>query len=245
MRSGRISVVAPCLNEENNVEVLYDRLKRACAARGIDFELVLIDDGSTDNTWRKCLELKDRFPLNVVTAQHDTNLGIPQAWRTGLDNAQGEYVCLIDSDLQNPPESVVNLHEVLLKTKCDFVRGVRIPSHNDHPLRRIMSKLLNHLLNVSFGMKSKDNKSGFIIGSKQEMIRIIDHSGKYRYFQTFIGVSAHYWGYSVIELPTPFHRRHSGTSFLNGKSIAVIFDVLSDIKVAREEFSPRHRQGNE
>lgn len=245
MISGRISVIAPCLNEENNVDVLYDRLWRACTSRGIDFELVLIDDGSTDNTWKKCLELKDRSPLNIVTAQHDTNLGIPKAWRTGLDHAQGDYVCLIDSDLQNPPEYVVDLYEVLLKTNSNFVRGVRIPSHNDHPLRRLMSRLLNHLLNASFGMKSKDNKSGFIIGSKREMARIINHSGKYRHFQTFIGVSAHYRGYTVTELPTPFHRRHSGTSFLDGRSIAVILDVLFDIKVARKEFPPRQRQSNE
>ena len=236
MICGRISVVAPCLNEEDNVELLFNRLARACILKEIDFELVLVDDGSTDGTWKKFLELKSLFPNSVVIVQHETNSGIPKAWKTGVDNAGGEYICLIDSDLQNPPECVVELFEAILKSGFDFVRGVRIPTNKEQPLRMIMSKSLNFILNVSFGMKSRDNKSGFVMGCREKMTKIIEHSGSYQHFQTFIGVAAHCRGYSVIEVPTPFERRHTGTSFLTGKSLSTVLGVLSDIRVARREF---------
>lgn len=232
----RISVVAPCLNEEDNVRVLYSRLASACLAHGIDFELVLVDDGSTDQTWPRCLELRNSHPDNVVCVQHEVNKGIPGAWETGVANARGEYICLIDSDLQNPPECVVDLYKAMIASQSDIARGVRVPTNKEQPLRVLMSKSLNLVLNLSFRMKSSDNKSGFVLGPSVKMARIIDHSGQYKHFQTFIGVSAHCQGFSVVEVPTPFDRRHSGTSFLAGKSITTVLGVLSDIKEARREF---------
>lgn len=245
MISGRISVVAPCLNEEDNVEVLYVRLSRECYSRGIDFELVLVDDGSTDDTWKKCVELRDQFPLRVVIAQHEMNLGIPKAWQTGLEKAQGDLVCLIDSDLQNPPECVAKLHDTYVANDYDFVRGVRIPNKENYPLRRVASKVLNSILNRSFGMDSLDNKSGFLLGSREKMSRIIQHSGKYRHFQTFIGVSARCRGYSVMEVPTPFELRQSGVSFLDGNVFRTVLNVLADLREARKEFRFERHISNE
>lgn len=238
----RLSLVAPCLNEEGNVDELASRFFKAAAVRGIAVEVVFVDDGSTDRTWETLIGLREIHGNRIALVQHTANYGIPQAWISGTEASKGELVCLIDSDLQNPPEAVIDLLNAFEGSDMDLVRGVRLPVSRQSRARIVYSRALNTLLNATFGMMSADNKSGFILTSRAHMLQLVRHSGHYRHYQTFIGVAAHAQNLRTIEIPTPFEDRRAGISFLSGRSLRVVREVIGDIPQACSEFGWRFRR---
>jgi len=106
MATVELSVIAPCYNEEHNVETLVRRTLDTFKAMGVRGELVLIDDGSRDRTWERITEAMEAHPQEVRGVRHIKNRGIEGGWSSGLDNASADVICLIDSDLQNRPEDI-------------------------------------------------------------------------------------------------------------------------------------------
>jgi phenylacetate-CoA ligase len=237
-----ISLVAPCLNEEENVGELCRRFLAAAQRERIDSEVILVDDGSTDRTWQVMMHLEAEHKPLIKVIQHSTNRGIPQSWITGVENAQGRIVCLIDSDLQNPPEAVFTLYAAYITNDTQLVRGVRLPAARPPLSRLLFSRALNALLNLTFGMKSRDNKSGFLLADRATMLDLVRHKGHYQHYQTFIGVSAHAQSLRTIEVLTPFNDRRAGVSFLTGRTRRIIFQVAQDIPKACREFGWRYRR---
>jgi phenylacetate-CoA ligase len=231
-----LSVIAPCLNEEVNIPVLSERLFAATDESGIPTELVLVDDGSTDGTWQAIQRLQESRGDSVVGVRHPTNFGISESWRTGLDSARGTYACFIDADLQNPPEEVVTLYRRLLSSPFDIVQGFRSSIGRLRDSRLVFSKVLNFLLNATFGMRARDNKSGFVLGSRAVMTDVLDHRRKYRHFQTFVTVSAKAKGYSILEVETLFESRNAGRSFIDASVWRVVGQALRDFAPAFVEF---------
>lgn len=231
-----ISLVAPCLNEEENVAVLAKRFFDASRQHPYTVEIVFVDDGSTDSTASKIESLMEEYGERVRLVRHPRNQGIPKSWISGWEASRGTHVCLIDSDLQNPPEAVFEMFHSLRLSSADYVQAVRRPAIRRNFSRVLMSRLLNSILNHVFKMSARDNKSGFILTDHNKMRSILEHHGIYRHFQTFVGVSANAKGFSAIEIDTPFEDRRAGVSFLAGKSVRVAVEVLRDIRVARQEF---------
>jgi phenylacetate-CoA ligase len=231
-----LSVIAPCLNEEVNIPVLADRLFAATDESGIPTELVLVDDGSTDGTWQTIRRLRESRGDSVVGVRHSSNFGISESWRTGLDSARGTYACFIDADLQNPPEEVVTLYRRLLSSPSDIVQGFRSSIGRLRDSRLVFSKVLNLLLNTTFGMRARDNKSGFVLGPRAVLTDVLDHRRKYRHFQTFVTVSAKAKGYSILEVETLFESRNAGRSFIDASVWRVVRQALRDFAPAFVEF---------
>jgi phenylacetate-CoA ligase len=236
-----LSLVAPCLNEQENVSILARRFFAAAEAHRFQVEVVFVDDGSTDLTWERIQALEQEFQGTVRSVRHLINRGIPQGWISGVELARGRFVCLIDSDLQNPPESAIEMLIAIQSNNVDLVRGVRNPLKTQPKSRVIMSKTLNWVLNFTFDMNSSDNKSGFLLGHRNVVRTVVNHTGQYRHYQTFVGVAAHSRRYSTLEMETPFEDRRSGISFLSGRSIGVILEVFSDIPEAQREFGSRFK----
>jgi phenylacetate-CoA ligase len=231
-----LSVIAPCLNEEVNIPVLAERLFAATDESGISTELVLVDDGSTDGTWQAIERLRESRGDSVVGVRHMSNFGISESWRTGLDSARGTYACFIDADLQNPPEEVVTLYRRLLSSPFDIVQGFRSSIGRLRDSRLVFSKVLNLLLNATFGMRARDNKSGFLLGPSAVLMDVVDHRRKYRHFQTFVTVSAKAKGYSILEVETLFESRNAGRSFIDASVWRVVRQALRDFAPAFVEF---------
>ena len=236
-----LSLIAPCLNEQENVRILAERFLSAAESHSLQVEVVFVDDGSTDFTWERLEELQQEHPGKIELVRHSSNRGIPQGWISGVEASAGRLVCLIDSDLQNPPESVFDLYSAFQNDAPDFVRGVRCPVRQQPRVRVLMSRTLNIVLNFVFGMASADNKSGFLLGRREAMLDIVRHKGHYTHFQTFIGVAAHSKGYRTIEIDTPFEDRRNGISFLSGNSLRVVRQVFGDIPEAQWEYGSNFR----
>ena len=228
-----LSVIAPCYNEEGNIETLADRTLATFDAMGISAELVLIDDASRDGTWdqiSRCI----RGDARIRGFRHGANGGMVSAWRTALNVSRGELVCLIDADLQNRPEDIARLREAFLKGSRDVVQAVRLPAEGVRRLS-LFSGGLNRLLNVTFGTRLRDNKSGFVLCRRETLTRILEHRYRYRYFQCFIAVSAAAQGLTIGELETVFEQRRCGQSFLSSFPVLVSARIVWELIKFRVE----------
>jgi phenylacetate-CoA ligase len=207
-----LSVIAPCFNEEGNIHLLAARTLATFDLMGVQAELILVDDGSADLTWPRIQACEQSDP-RVRGVRHVRNQGMEGAWRTGLTAAKGERVCLIDADLQNRPEDIARLDDAFVQGRADVIQAVRHSIVIDR-CRGLLSKGLNLLLNRLFGMRSRDNKSGFILCRREVLADILRHRFHYRYYQCFIGPAAYLRGYTIDEVETVFESRHAGQSFI-------------------------------
>ncbi|MFO0550911.1 MAG: glycosyltransferase [Polyangiaceae bacterium] len=211
-----LSVIAPCLNEALNLRELAARLIAVFDRGGFHGEVVLVDDGSTDDTAAVIRELELEYPNRVSGVFHHSNRGIAEAWRSGAQHARGRLVATIDADLQYQPEDLLRLRRTLLESSVDIVQGFRSPVGRRRDERYTLSRGFNALLNGVFGMRLRDNKSGFVMCSREVFADLLSYRGRYFYWQSFIMVAAHAKGYAYKEIETLFEQRRQGTSFLAG-----------------------------
>ena len=231
----QVSLVAPCFNEQDNVEVLADRFLTCMIGAGIQAEIVFVDDGSLDSTREVIVKLANKNEM-IRYEFHQQNQGIATAWSTGIMSSRGKYVCLIDSDLQNPPEEVLKLYQTIVREQCDFVQGIRVPFHRQPLNRRVISRGFNLILNLVFQMNAKDNKSGFVLASKNCLQEVTKHDSSYHHFQSFISISAKSHGFTICEVETQFMNRLNGESYLSGRTLNTMLVSIVDIYRARREF---------
>jgi phenylacetate-CoA ligase len=230
-----ISIITPCLNEEGNVISLFERINNALEQN--KFELIYVNDGSTDLTKIQIQNLLRNNPENIRLVNHEHNLGITNAWVSGVKIAKGEYVCLIDADLQNPPESIPSLLLALEESQSDFAQGVRSSIGRVKDQRMFLSRSLNTLLNFFFLQNAKDSKSGFILGKTHLLKQTLDTRPEVKHFQTFLGVAVRSLGFRVVEVETLFQSRQVGSSFISGlKSIRISIEALLDFPKAFKRY---------
>jgi phenylacetate-CoA ligase len=239
----QLSVVAPCFNEAQNLPELVARLNQTFQRKNIPGEIVLVNDGSRDDTGAVIDELARENP-NVVGVHHPVNRGIEAAWRSGLQAARGVYVCFIDADLQHLPEDVYRLLREIQLSRADLVQGYRSSVGRLRDSRFILSKGLNLLLNLLFGMDMRDNKSGFVIARKEVLEDVLAHRYRYRYFQTFITVSATAKGYTTRSIETLFESRLLGKSFLSRFPAKVVLWSFVDLAKGFVEFRLARKKEN-
>ncbi len=242
MSTVELSVIVPCLNESANLPELVRRMGEvfrvgnflpaadsgAGAAQAVRAELILVDDGSTDGSIELMRDLAARHPF-VRPQFHPRNRGIAAAWRTGAEAALGQHVCIIDADLQYQPEDILRLRRELLWSNCDIVQGFRSAVGREKDPRYYYSRGLNVLLNGLFDMRLADNKSGFVLCSREVFLDLLDYRGHYAYWQTFIMVAAHAKGYTYKEIETLFESRKAGVSFLASHPLRPVVRTLADL----------------
>src|SRR5471032_2100211 len=137
----KYSIVVPFHNEEDNVTALYDRVKNVMEAVGETFELVFVDDGSRDRTYRLLEEIA-AVDSRVLVIKLRRNFGQTSALAAGFDHAQGEFILAMDGDLQHDPDEVPNFLEKL-EEGYDVVSGWRKERIDNFVFRRIPSHVAN------------------------------------------------------------------------------------------------------
>ena len=138
-----LSLVCPCYNEEKVIDHFLRKIEEVLGQSGCSYEILFVNDGSTDGTFQKLLEAKERNP-HIRILNLSRNFGKEAALTAGLDHARGEAVVPIDVDLQHPPETIL---EFLKKWRegHDVVVGKRITRTGEHPLKKLSAKLFYDL----------------------------------------------------------------------------------------------------
>ncbi len=229
-----LSIIAPCFNEEKALPLLAARIAAARAALGGAIELVLVDDGSRDDTWLVIQRLRETYDF-ITPARHGGNRGIVAGWRTGLAASRGRLVATIDADLQYRPEDIPALRASLDAAGADLAQGARVKEVDRPPLRKFMTAGLSWALNLLFGMRLRDNKSGFLLGRREVFADILTTRFQYRMFQHFIAVAAHAKGYRIVQTPIVFDPRAAGVSFIS-QPWRFALGVLADLPLALWEY---------
>jgi phenylacetate-CoA ligase len=239
-----LSVLVPCLNEAAGLARLVAQVQAALRAPVLaeagPSELILVDDGSQDGTWEAIERLRGSHP-HLGAVRHARNLGIPAAWTSGLAAARGEWICVIDADLQYEPSEIWRLWEALRRTDADIVQGARADDDRRRDLRFLLSRGLCVLLNAAFGMSLRDNKSGFFLCHRRVLATLLRFRQRYRHWQCFVMVAAHHHGYRIHEIETPFRPRHAGRSAFGTLALGPSLAVMLDLPTALREYPPLRR----
>ena len=233
-----LSVVVPCLNEEANIPELVTRVGEAFKVGELDGELVLVDDGSTDDTWAVIERMTAQYSF-VVGRRHLQNRGIALSWKTGVTTARGDLVAILDADLQYQPEDLLRLYREKLRSNVDVMQGWRSAVGRDRGPRYYYSRGFNFLLNAAFGMSLTDNKSGFVLTDRAIFEELLSYRGSYHYWQSFIMVAAHSKGYTYKQIETLFEPRRAGKSFLDDAPVMPIVKSFVDLGRALFEYRLR------
>lgn len=147
----QLSLVICVYNEELNIEPLSEQIKTAL--KGYDYEAIFVDDGSTDTTREKIRAINDE---RFVLVELKRNYGQSSALQAGIDHAEGEYVVLLDGDLQNDPADIPMMLKMCKEEEWDMVAGVRANRKDGAFLRKIPSKIANYIIRESTGTKMRD-----------------------------------------------------------------------------------------
>ncbi|MBI4697474.1 MAG: glycosyltransferase family 2 protein [Nitrospirae bacterium] len=216
-----VSIVIPLHNEEENVTELYTSLKSVMNTQGNDYELLFIDDGSTDKTL-ELLEPLEEKDTKVKILRFRRNFGKAAAWAAGFDHANGEVIVTIDGDLQNDPKDIPKL--VSLIGEYDVVNGWRRYRQDPFLIRRFPSKIANWLISKVTGVRLRDYGSG-LKAFKAEVVKNINIYGE---LHRFIPAVASWYGVKIKEVETIHHpRRHGKSKYGISRTLMVILDLIT------------------
>ncbi len=221
-----ISVVVPVMNEEQNIRPLYEKLSAQLDALGQHYEIIFIDDGSTDRTFLELKALHAEHAGTVHVIRFRRNFGKTPALVAGFSRCRGEVIITMDGDLQDDPEEIPRFLQKL-DEGYDLVSGWKFPRH-DPITKTFPSRVFNGMVSTMTGVHLHDINNGFKV-YRHELIE--DSQLKlYGEFHRFVPVMAHWRGYSVTEIKVRHHPRKYGVSKFGarrfGRGLIDLMNVL-------------------
>ncbi len=213
-----ISVVVPLLNEQDSLEELFYRIKKVCEQNDYSFEVIFVDDGSTDDSWQ-IIEYIANFNPEVKGIKFRKNYGKSPALSAAFKEVKGEVVITMDADLQDFPEEIPSLYNMLKNQKADIVSGWKENRQDNKLTKNLPSKLFNGVARKTSGVKLHD----FNCGLKAYRWEVTQNIELYGDMHRYIPVLAKNAGYSrIIEKKVKHQARKYGVSkfganrFVNG-----------------------------
>lgn len=235
-----ISIVIPLYNEEESLPELVAWIERVCAENGYTHEVIMVDDGSTDNSWKIVEQLSLEYPA-VKGIRFQRNYGKSPALYEGFKATEGSVVITMDADLQDSPDEIPGLYKMITEEGYDLVSGWKKVRYDNALTKNLPSKLYNSVNRRLTGLKLHDMNCG-LKAYKRKVIKSIEVYGE---MHRFIPVLAKNAGFRKIGEKVVVHRaRKYGVSkfgwerFING-----FLDLLSLQFVSRFGKKPMHLFG--
>lgn len=206
-----LSIVVPCYNEEGNVELFYEEVQRVFKGKKIKYEIVFVNDGSSDNTLNRLTDIVNQKKQNIKVINFSRNFGKEAAMYAGLKEAEGELVTIIDADLQQRPELILRMIDILNENEqFDSVAAFQEVRKEGKVLtffKDTFYKVINSMSTVPFVQGASD----FRTFRRKVVDSILELSEYHRFSKgifSFVGYNTYYLPYEVEE-------RNSGTSKWN------------------------------
>lgn len=199
-----LSIVVPVFNEEANILPLTREIQSVFIGAGYDYELVFVDDGSSDNTWEK-IRLAREIDPHVRGLRHERNAGQSAALWSGIQSSQSPLIATLDGDLQNDPADLPRLLAEM--EHCDLVSGVRV-KRQDNWLRRFSSRVARRARRAVLKVDFRDTGCAVRVLRRSVVKSFFPFNGLHR----FMPVLAHAAGARTKELPINHRARVAGVS---------------------------------
>ncbi|SMP07362.1 Glycosyltransferase involved in cell wall bisynthesis [Desulfurobacterium pacificum] len=219
----KVSIVIPVFNEEENVPILYDKLKKVLDNLGIGYEIIFVDDGSTDRT-REILEEIASKDKKVKVIEFARNFGQTSAMMAGMDFATGDVIITMDGDLQNDPEDIPRLLEKI-EEGYDVVSGWRKNRKDAAISRKLPSKIANWLIGKITGVRIHDYGCT-LKAYRSDVIKKVRLYGELHRFIPALASTVTSTS-KIIEIPVKHHPRIYGKSKYGiSRTFKVIVDLI-------------------
>ena len=209
-----ISVVIPLYNEDESLPELYDWIERVMATNNYSFEVIFVNDGSTDRSWEVINELAGRSE-HVKGIKFRRNYGKSPALYCGFKEAQGDVVITMDADLQDSPDEIPELYRMIMEEKYDLVSGYKQNRSQGDPLSKtIPTKLFNATTRKVSGIKNLHDFNCGLKAYRKEVVKNIEVFGEMHRFIPYLAKNA---GFDKIgEKPVHHQKRQYGKSKFMG-----------------------------
>jgi glycosyltransferase involved in cell wall biosynthesis len=236
----QISIVIPLLNEVESLPELYDWIVSVMQSNSYSYEIIFIDDGSTDNSWKTISSLSAENP-SVKGIKFNRNYGKSQALHAGFLAAEGDVVITMDADLQDNPEEIPELYRLVHEEKYDLVSGWKKKRFDSVISKNLPSKLFNAAARKTSGVKLHD----FNCGLKAYHKNVIKNIDVYGEMHRYIPVLAKNAGYAKITEKEVKHqaRKYGKTKFGMERFINGFLDLISIWFLSKFGKRPMHLFG--
>ncbi|HEX5438187.1 MAG TPA: glycosyltransferase family 2 protein [Gemmatimonadaceae bacterium] len=213
-----VSVLVPAKDEAENLPLFMEQAAAAFESTPATFEVVVIDDGSEDDSWAVLQDLAPRYPF-LRLVRHRTRRGIADALRTGYRQARGRVLVFYPADLQYRPEDIPRLVAPILRGESDMVTGQK----QGHYEKAFVSRVYNRLSRMLFRVPVRDLNS--VKAYRREIMEVVPARPDWHRYMIVMAAAE---GYSVSEIPVPLYPRHAGHSkFGIGRIPIGVLDMLS------------------
>ena len=219
-----ISIVIPLLNESESILTLHDWIIRSLEKEKNNYEIIFIDDGSSDRSWEIIVELCGRNP-NTHGIQFSKNYGKSQALHAGFKKAQGDFVVTMDADLQDSPEEILPMINKMKEKDLDLISGWKKKRYDSILFKNLPSKLFNWAARRLSGIKLHD----FNCGLKVYKIEVIKNIQVFGEMHRYIPVIAAHEGFDKIDEKTVKHqaRKYGKTKFGADRFLNGFLDLVT------------------
>jgi len=232
-----ISVVLPIFNEAFSLPQLYKELSQVLKKIKDGYEIIFVNDGSTDQTQKEIDKCK-KHDAHIVSIRLKRNFGKASALQWGFARTKGEIVVTLDSDLQDDPGEMKKLI-AKLNEGYDLVVGWK-KNRQDPIVKRLSSRLFNLVVNLIFKLNIHDYNSGYKVFRKEVLNNINLYGELHRFIPVFIAHN----GYKVAELPVNHRSRKFGQSkYGSGRIFHGLFDLITVLFLTRFKYRPMHLFG--
>ena len=213
-----VSVLVPAKDEAENLPLFLELCAAAFAGRAERYEVVVVDDGSTDDSWRVLEELAGRYDF-LRLARHRARRGIADALRTGYLHARGDILVFYPADLQFKPEDIPRLVAPIVAGESDMVTGFKQGKYE----KAFVSRIYNGLSRTLFDIPVRDLNN--VKAYRREIMEELPVRPDWHRYMIVIAAAE---GYTVTEIPVPLYPRHAGRSkFGLGRIPVGVLDMLS------------------
>ena len=235
-----ISVVIPLLNEEESLLELHDWIAKVMQSNRLLYEIIFIDDGSTDTSWKIISTLSTTNP-NVKGIRFLKNFGKSQALHAGFKKAIGDVIITMDADLQDNPEEIPELYNLIIKEEFDLVSGWKKKRYDNKFTKNLPSKLFNWAARKTSGVQLNDFNCG-LKAYKNVVVKHIDVNGE---MHRYIPVLAKNAGFIKIGEKVVLHqaRKYGVTKFGAERFVNGFLDLITIWFLSRFGKRPMHLFG--
>ena len=232
-----ISVVIPLLNEDESLQELHDWIAKVMQSNRYIYELIFIDDGSTDRSW-KVIEKLSQQNKSVKGIRFQKNFGKSQALDAGFELAQGDVVITMDADLQDNPDEIPELYDLIIKEDFDLISGWKKKRYDNVITKNIPSKLFNAAARKTSGLKLHDFNCG-LKAYKNSVIKTVKVSGE---MHRYIPVLAKNEGFTKIGEKIVQHqaRKYGVTKFGMERFVNGFLDLITISFLSKFGKRPMH-----